>query len=192
MHLNYRSIRLLQLQVRSHATRNRALAIVHLIDGAFKDRLSRLVVFRDRWTRSFLRGSSPAMPIASRNTRSHSKGGQLSSTDEAANDDDDPEMYETERWGHFSYAIQSCPASMQRRSTSLSIVSILPTAIALERRWSGAHANEDRLFSVFCNGKVILRDLDLIKEVGGNRSTGSQSDRPGGKPAREIAFRVRS
>ena len=37
------------------------------------------------------------------------KGGQLSSSDDPAIDADDPEMYETERWGHFSYAIPVAP-----------------------------------------------------------------------------------
>ena len=71
MNLNYRPIRLLQLQVRSHATRNRALAIVHLIDGAFKDRLSRLVVFRYRHQKFFerQRGRGSAMPQESTTER---------------------------------------------------------------------------------------------------------------------------
>lgn len=37
------------------------------------------------------------------------KGGQLGSTEEPAIDADDPEMYEAERWGHFSYAIPVVP-----------------------------------------------------------------------------------
>ena len=37
------------------------------------------------------------------------KGGQLSSSDDPALGADDPEMYETERWGHFSYAIPVTP-----------------------------------------------------------------------------------
>ncbi len=37
------------------------------------------------------------------------KGGQLSSSQEPAQGTDDPEFYETERWGHFSYAIPLAP-----------------------------------------------------------------------------------
>src|SRR5215471_6997400 len=33
------------------------------------------------------------------------KGGQISSSQEPAQGVDDPEFYETERWGHFSYAV---------------------------------------------------------------------------------------
>ena len=37
------------------------------------------------------------------------KGGQLSTSDVPATGADDPEMFETERWGHFSYAIPVAP-----------------------------------------------------------------------------------
>jgi Malectin domain len=96
-------------------------------------------------------------------------GGQLSSTDEPAIDDDDPEMYETERWGHFSYAIPVVPGRYAA------------TFYFIEHRFDTAnrdryaetpgdvHADGGRLFSVFCNGKAILRDLNLIKEAGENR-----------------------
>ena len=97
------------------------------------------------------------------------KGGQLSSTDEPAIDDDDPEMYETERWGHFSYAIPVVPG---RYAVTFYFVEHRFDAANRDRYGEtsgGAHADEGRLFSVFCNGKVVLRDLDLIKEAGGNR-----------------------
>ena len=37
------------------------------------------------------------------------KGGQLSASEDPAAAADDPEMYETERWGHFSHAIPVAP-----------------------------------------------------------------------------------
>jgi hypothetical protein len=97
------------------------------------------------------------------------KGGQLSSSDEPATDADDPEMFETERWGHFSYAIPVAPG----RYTA--------TFYFIERRFDAANrdrygeipdgeATAGRLFSVYCNGKVILRDLDLIKLAGENHA----------------------
>jgi hypothetical protein len=97
------------------------------------------------------------------------KGGQLSSTDEPAIDDDDPEMYETERWGHFSYAIPVVPG---RYAATFYFIEHRFDSANRDRfgeTLSGDRANEGRLFSVFCNGKVILRDVDLIKEAGGNR-----------------------
>ena len=97
------------------------------------------------------------------------KGGQLSSSDDPAIDADDPEMYETERWGHFSYAI---PVTPGRYVATFHFVEHRFDA-ANRDRYAGSstdlHQGSGRLFSVFCNGKVILRDLDLIKEAGENR-----------------------
>jgi hypothetical protein len=96
------------------------------------------------------------------------KGGQLSLTDEPAVDADDPEMYETERWGHFSYAIPVVPGHY-----TATFYFIEHRFDAANRdRYSGpsdAHSDSGRLFSVFCNGRVILRDINLIKEAGENR-----------------------
>jgi hypothetical protein len=98
---------------------------------------------------------------------SYFKGGQLTASNQPAMDADDPEMYETERWGHFSYAIPVAPGRY------------IANFYFIERRFdaanrdrygesSDANATGGRLFSVFCNGKVILRDLDLIKVAGEN------------------------
>jgi len=97
------------------------------------------------------------------------KGGQLSSSDQPATDADDPEMFETERWGHFSYAIPAAPG----RYTA--------TFYFIERRFDAANRDRygeisdgqrkaGRLFSVYCNGKAIFRDLDLIKLAGENHA----------------------
>ena len=37
------------------------------------------------------------------------KGGQITASDQPVTDEDDPELFETERWGHFSYAIPVAP-----------------------------------------------------------------------------------
>jgi len=97
------------------------------------------------------------------------KGGQLGSSDQPATDADDPDMFETERWGHFSYAIPAAPG----RYTA--------TFYFIERRFDAANRDRygeipdgqgtaGRLFSVYCNGKAILRDLDLIKLAGENHA----------------------
>ena len=97
------------------------------------------------------------------------KGGQLSASDDPALDADDPEMYETERWGHFSYAIPVTPGRY------------VATFHFIEHRFDAANhdryqdSSDDRseargrLFSVFCNGKAVLQNLDLIKDAGENR-----------------------
>jgi len=93
------------------------------------------------------------------------RGGQMSSTDEPASDTDDTEMFETERWGHFSYAIPVAPGHytatfyfIEHRFDSANHDRYAET--------SSAAPGSGRLFTVFCNGKAILRDVNLIKEVG--------------------------
>ena len=94
------------------------------------------------------------------------KNGQLRATEETAAGTDDPELYTTERWGHFSYAIPVAPG---KYAVSLYFI---------ERSF---HANHDqptsdpgtssgmRLFNVFCNRKLLLRDVNILEEVGENR-----------------------
>jgi Malectin domain len=96
------------------------------------------------------------------------KGGQLSSSDDPAIDADDPEMYETERWGHFSYAIPVAPG---RYTANFHFIEHRFDASNRDRYHDSSEPGEarGRLFSVFCNGKAILQNLDLIKEAGQNR-----------------------
>jgi Malectin domain len=91
---------------------------------------------------------------------------QITASDQPATEEDDPELFETERWGHFSYAIPVAPGGY------------VATFYFIERRFDAANRDRygdfdttgqgGRLFNVFCNGKVILRDLDLIKLAGEN------------------------
>jgi hypothetical protein len=92
------------------------------------------------------------------------KGGQLSASQEPATGIDDPEFYETERWGHFSYAIPVAPG---RYTVTLHFIehSALPGKAAPA---AGA-ASSDRVFNVFCNGKTILSNVNIHNEVGENR-----------------------
>jgi hypothetical protein len=97
------------------------------------------------------------------------KGGQLSSSDDPAIDADDPEMYETERWGHFSYAI---PVAQGRYVATFHFIEHRFDSANRDRYQDSAEEKgqaRGRLFSVFCNGKVILQNVDLIKEAGENR-----------------------
>jgi hypothetical protein len=92
------------------------------------------------------------------------KGGQLSSSQEAAEGTDDPEFYETERWGHFSYAI---PVATGRYTVTLHFIEHSGSA---HNASSPGLASEDRVFNVFCNGKTILSNLDLEKQAGENHA----------------------
>jgi len=94
------------------------------------------------------------------------KNGQLSETEETVTGTDDPELYTSERWGHFSYAIPVAPGKYA------------VTLYFIERSFRAAHGQEPadpgtssrmRLFSVFCNRKLLLRDVNILQEVGENR-----------------------
>jgi Malectin domain len=98
------------------------------------------------------------------------KGGQLSSSQEPALGTDDPEFYETERWGHFSYAIPVAPG---RYTVTLHFIEHhdgpggAGAAQRPEADASGS-ASQDRVFNVFCNGKTILANLNILDQVGEN------------------------
>lgn len=96
------------------------------------------------------------------------KGGQLAASQEPATGTDDPELYETERWGHFSYAIPVTPGRyivvlhFIERRTSRSEASKADSS-------GGGQLSQGRVFNVFCNGKAIVQNLNIRNEAGENR-----------------------
>jgi hypothetical protein len=97
------------------------------------------------------------------------KGGQLAASEKSAADDD-PELYETERWGHFSYAIPVAPGKydlilhfIERGLLSAAYTGNQEPGTGLE------HAGRSRVFDAYCNGKTIIRGLNILEEVGENR-----------------------
>jgi hypothetical protein len=97
------------------------------------------------------------------------KGGQLSTSQEPAIGADDPEFYETERWGHFSYAIPVAPG---RYTITLHFIEHRVAAEGPDRSASAASGNaepEGRVFNAFCNGKTILANLNILEQAGENR-----------------------
>jgi malectin (di-glucose binding ER protein) len=92
------------------------------------------------------------------------KGGQMASSDDPVDGTDDPELYETERWGHFSYAI---PVTPGKYTVTLYFVErgINRSSAASE---TGGTA-EERIFDVFCDGKAVIHRLNLREEAGENR-----------------------
>lgn len=90
------------------------------------------------------------------------KGGQLRASQEPALDTDDPEFYETERWGHFSYAIPVAPG---KYTITLHFVE----RRRAERNELATSGRDDRTFNIFCNGRAILSNLNLTDEAGENR-----------------------
>ena len=89
------------------------------------------------------------------------KGGQFRASQAPAQGTEDPEFYETERWGHFSYAIPVAPG---KYTITLHFIEHNPAMAET----SGGNS-EDRTFDVFCNGKAILRKINIMDRVGENR-----------------------
>lgn len=90
------------------------------------------------------------------------EGGQLASYTSPVSGTDDPELYETERWGNFSYAI---PVSPGKYTVVLHFAARhgdwdQSVSLSGDNRATVAH-----IFNVFCNGKVLLNNFNLLKEV---------------------------
>lgn len=87
------------------------------------------------------------------------EGGQLASYAQEVTGTDDPELYETERWGNFSYAV---PVTAGRYSV------VLHFAARHGKPGEPAGGAADRVsnvFNVFCNGKTLLGNFDLAAET---------------------------
>jgi hypothetical protein len=93
------------------------------------------------------------------------EGGQMASYTAPVNGTDDPELYETERWGNFSYAI---PVTPGKYMLSLYFAARHgdwdePASDDLEGKPRVAH-----VFNVFCNGRALLTGFDLAREAKGS------------------------
>ena len=90
------------------------------------------------------------------------EGGRLAAYGEPVTGTDDPELFETERWGNFSYAI---PASPGKYSVTLYFAArrAVPGEPSLNSVENKARIR--RVFNVFCNGRVLLQKFDLSKEA---------------------------
>jgi hypothetical protein len=103
---------------------------------------------------------------------SYFRGGQLGTSGEPAAGTDETELYETERWGHFSYSIPVAPG---RYTIILHFI---------ERHFNSSNPGHEnpgkqegaseagaakRLFNVFCNGKAVVPNLNIVAEAGPDR-----------------------
>jgi hypothetical protein len=90
------------------------------------------------------------------------EGGQMAAYTTPVSGTDDPELYETERWGNFSYAI---PVSPGKYSVTLHFAARhgdwdQPLSPSGENRAAVAH-----IFNVFCNGNALLKNFNLVAEA---------------------------
>ena len=97
------------------------------------------------------------------------KGGQLIASEEPATGTDDPELYETTRWGHFSYAI---PVTPGRYTAVLHFIERrfgFPDQDSAGGPSTGAGATgESRVFDIYCNGEAVIRNLNVLQQAGDN------------------------
>ena len=89
-------------------------------------------------------------------------GGRLATYSTPVSGTDDPELYETERWGNFSYAVPVAPGKY-----SLVLHFAVrhgdwdqPPSPSGEKRAEVAH-----LFNIFCNGNALLKNFNVVKEA---------------------------
>jgi len=91
------------------------------------------------------------------------EGGQMAAYAAPVSGTDDPELYESERWGNFTYAV---PVSPGKYSVTLYFA-------VRHGEWnqSSSSSGESQsavahVFNVFCNGQVLLKDFNLPQEAG--------------------------
>jgi len=98
------------------------------------------------------------------------KGGQFATNEIPATGTDDPELYETERWGHFSYAIPVTPGkyalTLHFIEHGFHTAGQAEFAVAQSEKLTSARL---RVFDVFCNGRAIVSHLNIADEVGSNQ-----------------------
>lgn len=91
------------------------------------------------------------------------EGGQLASYVQEVTGTDDPELYETERWGNFSYSI---PVTPGRYTVVLHFAARHNNPGEPAPEDSRATAHVSHVFNVFCNGRTLLENFDLGREAG--------------------------
>ncbi len=88
-----------------------------------------------------------------------SYGGRLRIYQETVTGTEDTELYRSERYGHFSYAIPVAEGSYT-------------LTLYFAEHWFDIEnrngRNDDRVFDVFCNGVALLRNFSIKAEAGGS------------------------
>ena len=90
------------------------------------------------------------------------EGGRLAAYGAPPSGTDDPDLYATERWGNFSYAI---PVSPGRYVLTLYFAGRHSAPDQASAPNGDGEPKAARLFNVFCNGQALLDNFDLRKET---------------------------
>jgi hypothetical protein len=82
----------------------------------------------------------------------------------------DPNLYSSERFGHFSYAIPLAPGkykvTLRFAETYWGIENLQHTVP--DQNGSPVGGVGSRVFDMYCNGTALLRNFDIFKEAGGS------------------------
>ena len=90
------------------------------------------------------------------------EGGRLAAYSAPPSGTDDPDLYATERWGNFSYAIPVAPG---RYTLTLYFVRRHSEPDQPALAGGIGEPTTARVFNVFCNGHALLENFDLKKEA---------------------------
>jgi len=90
------------------------------------------------------------------------EGGQMATYNALVSGTDDAELYETDRWGNFSYAI---PVSPGKYKVTLYFAGRHADPDQLSLAAGETKATSARIFNVFCNGKTLLENFDLVRDT---------------------------
>lgn len=86
------------------------------------------------------------------------QGGQIATYATPVKGTDDPELYETERWGNFSYAIPVTPGKY-------SMILHFGVRHGSWNQPGGSSIATAHRFNLFCNGAELLKNFDLPREA---------------------------
>ncbi|HTS71340.1 MAG TPA: malectin domain-containing carbohydrate-binding protein [Terriglobia bacterium] len=88
------------------------------------------------------------------------EGGRLATDKVSIKGSPDPDLYLSQRFGYFSYSIPVAAGSKYSSTLHFTEAFFGPGN-------QGRGGVDSRLFDVYCNGTVLLRNFDIFKEAGG-------------------------
>jgi hypothetical protein len=88
------------------------------------------------------------------------EGGRLATDKVSIKGSPDPDLYLSQRFGYFSYSIPVAAGSKYSATLHFTEAYFGPSN-------PGRGGVDSRLFDVYCNGTVLLRNFDIFKEAGG-------------------------
>jgi hypothetical protein len=89
-------------------------------------------------------------------------GGETSNHYKSVTDTPDADLFASERYGHFSYAVPVAPGTYA--------VNLYFAETYWGKENDGGGGSGQRVFDIYCNGTALVRNLDILKEADPNRA----------------------